>query len=384
MLNVVLLTPNTLAADAIEQLTQEAGVFKLVLKGAPIPPVANVLRALRAHVVDLILLDVGEWGEVSLLASQIQRSGTGGVIIGFRPGWNAAEKAELEAAGISELLHEPFSPSELETAAYDALHRQHLVTNRDILAFLPAKAGGGCSTVALNTAAAVANLHKKVLLVESDRRSGVFSIMLNLKNRYGLSEALQNAGELTLVEWNHYYVNAFGMHMLLADPANRGSLPSWAGYYRLLLFLQGQYDFLFFDLPEVVNEATAEVVKSARAVFIVCTPEVPSLKMASQRFAEIEACEVPGSRIHVIVNRWERGHLSIQDVEKILGRPVFGTLPNDYARVRESIVESRLVSQDSDFAEGCRTLARKLSGLPEAPPARSGFGLLKKLGRITG
>jgi pilus assembly protein CpaE len=170
---------------------------------------------------------------------------------------------------------------------------------------------------------------------------------------------------------------------LLADPANRGPLPSWAGYYKLLRFLQGQYDFLFFDLPEVVNEATAEVVKSARAIFIVCTPEVPSLKLASQRYSELEACEVPSGNIHMILNRWERGHLSIQDVEKTLGRPVFGTLPNDYASVRASILESRLVSQDSGFAEACRTLARKLSGLPEAPPPRSGFGLLKKLGRIT-
>ncbi len=364
MLNLVLLTPNTTAANAIEQLTQEAGVFKIVLKGSPVPPLANVLRALRAHDVDLILVDVGDWGEVSLLVSQIQRSGAGAPMIGFRSAWDAAEKAVLEAAGITDLLHEPFSPAELETVAYDVLHREHAVTNRDILAFLPAKAGGGCSTAALNMAAAVANLKKKVLLVESDRRSGVFSIMLNLKNRYGLSEALQNAGELTLVEWNHYYVNAFGMHMLLADPAHRGPLPSWAGYYKLLRFLQGQYDFLFFDLPEVVNEATAEVVKSARAIFIVCTPEVPSLKMASQRNAELEACEVPAGNIHMILNRWERGGLSLQDVEKVLGRPVFGTLPNDYSGVRESILESRLVSSESPFAEGCRVLARKLSGLP--------------------
>jgi MinD-like ATPase involved in chromosome partitioning or flagellar assembly len=380
MLNLVLLTLNTMAADAIEQLTQELGVFKLVLKAPPIPSEADIIRALRAYDADVVLLDMGSLASLPHLVSLVQRSGSGAVMIGFKPAWEPGEQAAFEAAGIAGFLNEPFSPSDLETAAYDVLHRQHAVTNRDILAFLPAKAGGGCSTVA---SAAVANLNKKVLLVESDRRSGVFSIMLNLKNRYTLSDALQNVGALTPVEWNHYYVNALGMHMLLTDPARRGPLPSWAGYYKLLRFLQGQYDFLFFDLPEVVNEATAEVVKSARAIFIVCTPEVPSLKMASQRYAELEACEVPAGGIHMIVNRWERGRLSIQDVEKILGRPVFGTLPNDYASVRDSILEARLVSPDSGFAAGCRTLARKLSGLPEAPPARSAFGLLKKLGRIT-
>src|SRR5262249_34099158 len=152
----------------------------------------------------------------------------------------------------------------------EALHKKRGIAHQDILAFLPAKAGGGCSTVALNTAAALSQtLSKTVALVEADRRSGVLSIMLNQQNRYGLAEALQNASELTPTEWNNYYIQVGGVDILLADPARRGSLPSWADYYKLLLFLQRQYNFLLFDLPEVINEATAEVVKSARAVFIV-------------------------------------------------------------------------------------------------------------------
>jgi pilus assembly protein CpaE len=384
MLKLVLLTPNTVAADAIEQLAQEARVFKLVMKGSPIPPIAEIVRAIRMHNADLVLIDLGEWDGTSYLLKQIRRYSSRVVILGFRPSWSAEEQAAFEEAKISGLLREPFSPAELEVAAYEAVHREHPVTNRDILAFLPAKAGGGCSTVTLNTAAATASgLDKKVLLVESDRRSGVLSIMLNLKNRFGLAEALENASDMTPVEWNQYYLGALGIDMLLADPTRRGPLPSWAGYYMLLRFLQGQYDYLFFDLPELVNEATAEVVKSARAIFIVCTPEVPSLKMASQRHAELTACEIPPENIHVVVNRWERGRFSILDMEKILDHPIFGTLPNDYAGVTESILESRLVSPDSPFTESCRTLARKLGGLPEGPRVRPGFGLLKKLGMIT-
>jgi MinD-like ATPase involved in chromosome partitioning or flagellar assembly len=384
MLKLVLLTPNTVAADAIEQVAHEAGVFKLVMKGSPIPPAAEIVRAIRMHNADLVLVDIGDWHGIAYLLKQIRRYGSRVVVLGFRPSWNPEEQAAFEEAKISGLLREPFSPVELEVTAYEALHREHPVTNRDILAFLPAKAGGGCSTVTLNTAAATASsLDKKVLLVESDRRSGVLSIMLNLRNRFGLAEALANASDLTPVEWNQYYVDKFGIDMLLADPARQGPLPSWAGYYTLLQFLQGQYDYLFFDLPELVNQATAEVVKSARAIFIVCTPEVPSLKMASQRHAELTACEIPPENIHMVVNRWERSRFSVQDVEKILDHPVFGTLPNDYLSVTESILESRLVSPDSSFTESCHALARKLGGLPEALPVRPGFGLLKKLGMIT-
>ena len=384
MLSLALLTPNALAAEGIAQLAQESGLFKLVYKVSPQQPIATVLRTLAVHDPELILLDLADWESLSVLAKHIRTSSLQGEVIGFRPDWSRLELLAFEEAGILNLLRDPFSPSDLEAAAYEALHRTRPASPENILAFLPAKAGGGCSTVVLNTAAALAAIPgNSVLLIESDRRSGVLSIMLNMQSRSGLAEALAHASEMTPIEWQQHCARAFGMHLLLADPARRGALPTWADYFHLLDFVRKQYDYVCIDLPEIVNEATAEVVKSARGVFIVCTPEVPSLKMAAHRCVELEACEIPRNNVHIILNRWETGRLSIKDVEGILGRPVFGTLPNDYAHVRDAILDSRLVSSGSDFAAGCRTLARTLSGLPEAQRERPRFDLLRKLGRLT-
>jgi len=378
----MLLTSNLSTADVIEGLIHESGVFRLVAKGTSMRSAHEVLRLIGIHDPELILLDLSDWDSVSTLARQIKRSKVRGVLIGFKPTWNRLELLTFQEAGIVDLLREPFSHHDVETTAYDALHRGHAVSDQNILALLPAKAGGGCSTVALNVAAALADSHaKKVLLIESDRRSGVLSIMLNLQNRSGLSEALQQAGEMTPVEWQQHSVWVSGIHLLPANPARRGPLPTWAEYYQLLRYTQKPYDYVFVDLPEVVNEATAEVVKSARAICIVCTPELPSLRMAAQRIAELEACQIPGDRIHVVVNRWERGGLSIEDVEKVLKRPIFATLPNDYKQVKNAILESRLVSEDSRFAKSCKALAQKLSGLPEAGPAESKFTFLRALVR---
>lgn len=384
MLSVMLLTPNADTAAGIECLLQPSGVFKLATKASPMRSTHEAMRMIGVHDPEVILMDLGDWHGVAGLARQLKHTSCRAVTIGFRPAWNRVERATFEDAGIAGLLREPFSHEDLETAAYDALHRGHPVTERNILAFLPAKAGGGCSTVALNVAAALANSHtRKVLLVEADRRSGILSIMLNLKNRSGLAEALQQAGDMTPVEWQQHSVWVSGIHLLPANPARRGPLPTWADYYQLLRFAQRPYDFVFVDLPEVVNEATAEVVKSARDICIVCTPEVPSLKMAGQRSAELEACKIPRDRIHIVVNRWERHGLTAEDVEEILERPVFATLPNDYKQVKNAILESRLVSAESRFSRSCIALAQKLSGLPEAAPRHeSKFTLLRELVRI--
>jgi pilus assembly protein CpaE len=384
LLTFGLLTPNRPAADAIEQLLDESNAFELVFRECPIPGPHEVVRALITHQPEVLLLDIGEWDLVSELVLQIKQLKIRTVTVGFRGTWDRAQKMTFEDAGITDLLNAPFSSADLEEAVYEGLHRERPVANQNILAFLPAKAGGGCSTVALNTAGAlVREFGKKVLLIEGDRRSGVFSIMLNVEHRQGLSDALQNAGNMTRLDWEQYHVDLFGIHMVLTNLNRRGPLFSWAQYYQLLHFVAPLYDFLIADLPEVVNAATAETVKCARGVFVVCTPEVPSLKLAGQRCFELEECEIPEDRIHIVLNRWERGQLKLTEIEKILGRPVFATVRNDYKRARQAILESRLIDRDSALGKGCKVLAEKLGGLPERAQKESKFALLRKLAGMT-
>lgn len=383
MLTVVLITSNTVAASAITEMLADTGIFRLVYCPPAAATIHEILRGMRAKDPEILLLDLGEWDRVSAILAQIEGSAPRALRIGFRGGWTAAEQGVYEKAGIHEMLREPFSPGDLERVAYEGLHRAYPVTNRNILAFLPAKAGSGCSTVALQTAASLANdFGRKVLLLEADRRSSVFSIMLNLENRRGLSSALQDVGEMTELDWQQYRQTAFGMDLLTANPATRGPLPTWAEYYQLLRFVENKYEFVAADLPEVVNAATAELAKHARGVFLVCTPELPSLKMAAYRCAELEECEIPQERIHIVLNRYESRGLNAKEAEGALGRPVFATLPNDYAQTRAAIMESRLVAADSRFGKGCKALAEKLGGLLEGTLKPGRFSLLEKLGKM--
>jgi pilus assembly protein CpaE len=383
LLTVALLTSDRPAADAIEQLLHESNAFELVFRECPIPTPHEVVRALITHNPEILLLDIAAWDSVSELVLEIKKLQIRTVTVGFRGGWDRAQKMAFEDAGIADLLSAPFSTEALEEVVYEGLHRDRPIANQNILAFLPAKAGGGCSTVALNTAGALGNeFGKKVLLIECDRRSGVFSIMLNVKHHKGLTDTLQDAATMTSLDWQQYRVELLGIHMVLANLNRRGPLLSWAQYYQLLRLVGPQYDFLIADLPEVVNAATAEVVKCARGVFVVCTPEVPSLKLAGQRCVELEECEIPAERIHIVLNRWERGQLKLTEIEKILGRPVFATVRNDYKRARQAILESGLIDRDSAIGKGCKLLAEKLGGLPEQAQRESKYSLLRKLAGI--
>jgi pilus assembly protein CpaE len=380
MLRLAVITPNPLAADAIEMLAQESGAFEVCYKASPVPPAKEVLRVISVQNPAVILIDLGDWDEAARITNEIQHSKTRAVVIGFRPRWNRAEQLTFEDAGILDLLHEPFSPGDIEAGTYDAMHRRYPITHENILAFLPSKAGSGCSTVTLHLAAALSQNQKKVLLIEADRRSGPLSVMLNLERNKGLPDAMEHHGAMSPLEWRQVTAQLLDMDLLLANPNRRGRLPTWADYYQLLLFAQKQYDYIVVDLPEVINQATAEFVRHARAVFIVSQPELPSLTLAKLRRTELTSSEVPADRLNMLVNRWERGRFTAQEVEKLLDTPVFGTLPNDYKEVRNAMSEKRLAAPSSAFAKACEALAREISGLPATPMARPKFALLRKLG----
>ncbi|MBX9603230.1 MAG: hypothetical protein K2X35_19660 [Bryobacteraceae bacterium] len=382
MLTVILLTNDATAAEMIGHMAEQLGSLNIAMLGYPMPEAEEVVRAIRCTDPHVILVDASDWSAIASLAARIAREQNVGVRIAFASTWTALDRGRAEDAGFHAILTAPFTAGELEATVYAALRDATPAVFGNLFAFLPAKAGGGCSTVALNVAGALARQgESKVLMIDADRRSGVIGTLLNLDHQTGVAGALEQASSLTPLKWNEFYAKAAGMDLLLADPAKPGRVPTWADYYLLLRFVEPRYTFVVADLPEVVNPATSEVVRSAQSVFVVCTPEVLSLRLAAQRCAELETCGLPPGRVHILVNRWEK-QVPIADIEATLARPVYATLPNDYAGIRRAVLNSSLVDPSSRFQEGCVALARKLARTPEAPPSAGKLHLLRRLSRI--
>ena len=111
----MLLTPNVETASVIENMLHDSGVFRLVGKISPIRTMHEAMRLIGIHDPEVILLDLGDWSAISLLAHSLKGSKCRGVVVGFRPRWTRAEMLTFEDAGIQDLLGEPFSHEELET-----------------------------------------------------------------------------------------------------------------------------------------------------------------------------------------------------------------------------------------------------------------------------
>lgn len=281
---------------------------------------------------------------------------------------------QLEAAGAS-VLCAPFSPEEFVAAVKQAIHGARRSGFGHLYAFLPGKAGSGATTVALNVAMSMAGaLQKKVFVLEADLHSGVMSTLLGLKPRVPLIDVLNKAELLDYSLWTNAIVQANGVDFLLADRAKKTPLPSWMDYHQLLRFASKRYEALIVDLPEVVNEATAEIVQYARCTFVVCTPELASLKLAEQRLQELTVRNAPSDAMKIVLNRWHKSDMNANEVAELLRRPVYHVIRNDYRAVSRAIGGSRPVDANTEVGRELMEFSKKLAGVgAAAQPARSKF-----------
>jgi pilus assembly protein CpaE len=380
MFSAVLFFKDEGVSAAVENLAIESKQVSFRKTLNRYPQTFELAKIMNTYVPDLVFLDMSAWESALAAASDIHGLAPRCAIIGFGAGWASDKEAQCEAAGVTELLISPVTLKNFEAGVERAIQKVRGADQENLIAFLPAKAGSGASTVALNVAGylSAAPLSKKTLLIDGDLHSGLISVALGIKPVFSVMDALENSSHLDYSFWLKCVGSGGKLDALVSDRTKRETLPSWTNYHHLLDFAISRYDQVLVDLPEVVNDATVEIVRRAKHVFVVCTPEQASLTLAPQRCGELERRGISPNKIGLLINRWHRGDPSTKEVENELKRHVSGVFGNDYPTVRNAAIGHTFVNPDSKLGMSFAAFARALSGAKDEPGPKLGF--LRSLG----
>jgi Flp pilus assembly CpaE family ATPase len=92
-----------------------------------------------------------------------------------------------------------------------------------------------------------------------------------------------------------------------------------------------------------------EVMMEAKKIFLVVTPEIPSLHLAREKLAFLSSLEL-GDRVAVLLNRSQkRSLITNEQIEGLLGVPVMLNLSNDYQGVHRALQAGRAVESNSEL-----------------------------------
>ncbi|MBI3472724.1 MAG: hypothetical protein HY013_15315 [Candidatus Solibacter usitatus] len=377
MFGALLFIEDPVACEVVEQLAVESRQVTVYKSFNRFPSSYELARLLNTHSPELVFLDLADESAAIAMASEIAGHSGDAAIIGL------SARGASPPSGFSAVLSPPLDLERFQRSIRQAISQARSRVHEHLFAFLPAKAGAGATTVALNLSGCLAEaLGKRVLMIEGDIHSGVISELLQVEPAASILDLLDKASTVDALEWRSSVAHALGVDLLLTNRPLERAWADWSGYHHLLQFAAPRYDAILADLPEVVNDAMLEVVRRAGAVFVVTTAELPSLALARHRLRALRHHGVDPGRIRVIVNRWHRNDPKPEQVGELLEQPVASVLPNDYRAVSKATRESGLVDRNTELGKAILSLARKLGGLdgPAPEPSRGLLGRLRGRG----
>jgi pilus assembly protein CpaE len=265
--------------------------------------------------------------------------------------------------GIREFMAPPFhhgSVGEVLTRVRDTSEKRPPSTPMtDMLySFLPSKPGSGTTTIAVNTAIAMARQpDTNNLLMDMDLNCGLVRFMLKIDNSYSILDAAENALSMDDALWQQLVTKRGRMDVLHAGKINPGVRMEGSQVRHMIEYARKTYKSICVDLSGNMEKYSMEIMRESKRIFLVCTPEIPSLHLAREKFLFLEHMDL-ADRVSILLNRMTKNPvISPQQIETLLGMPVAMTLPNDYSGVHRAVTSGKEVDPTSELGRHFTHLA---------------------------
>ena len=330
----------------------------------------------------VLVLDVRPHHQLAPWVNDVQKKQPGLAIVVIVSTLDARFILEAMRAGIKECLPEPITPQALDEAIRRLVIGEQRERSGQVVAFVGAKGGVGTTTLAVNTAAALAKTAgSPPLLVDLHVARGDAALLMGAEPRFSVLDAFENLHKVDesflagLVE-----KTLCGAHVLAstARPINVATSPTAT---RTLLELAARrYRITVLDVPRT-DPAMLEALDPATVIAVVTSQELSAVRGAAATVATLRQ-RYGAQRLRVVINRYDKaGPVSAKDIAKVVGEPVACQIPSDYRVAAEAINVGRpIVSEDGRLAKALRAAAAELVNVGKteaaAAPATSVLGRL--------
>ena len=366
--------------------------LQVVLQGLPVRVLLDHsdvwdLAALREKIdrvrPEVMLLDISGLREpLDEVIRSIRSANASPAVIILNTSADAEVILRALRAGAAEYLYPPFA--EPLKAAFERIGNERRNATQTVrrggrtIGFISAKGGCGATTVACHTAAELPGQTKsKVLLADLDFDAGMIGFFLKSKSEYTISDAVRNTQRLDESYWRALVSNGVysGLEIITAPLLSSRPILNPEQLRFVLSFVRTQYDWVVLDLGRSLNPVSTAAIEDIDDLFLVATLEVPALHQAKLIAQKLLDSGYRADRLHLLLNRApKRYDVTLEELEKMLGVPVYTSLPSDYLSLNESYSEGKLVSRGSALGKSFVRLATKIADVTETKKKFSLFG----------
>ena len=207
----------------------------------------------------------------------------------------------------------------------------------EVIVITSGKGGVGKTTTTANVGTGLAQLDKKVVLIDTDIGLRNLDVVMGLENRIVYN----------LVTRDKSAVSPEQMVKLIDE-------------------LREEFDYILLDCPAGIEQGFKNAIAGADRALVVTTPEVSAIRDADRIIGLLSANDV--KKVELIVNRLrmdmvKRGDMmNINDVTDILAIDLIGAVPDDEQIVISTNQGEPLVGSDSLAGQAYANISRRVLG----------------------
>ncbi len=219
-------------------------------------------------------------------------------------------------------------------------------TTTSCWAFIGAVGGSGVTTIAIESAFAIARRPEKpsVCLVDLNLTDGMAAAYLDGQRRLDLAAVCRaperlDADVFEALSWKH----PLGVTLVSAprDPDAEDAATN-DGVLAILDTACSLYDHVFLDLPRHRQPWTQAVLTASDEVMVVSELTIPSLHAAADTAGYVDRLRDGGEETRIVLNRMindkrNRHAISIDKAERAIGRNINATVSSDWDAARSAV-----------------------------------------------
>lgn len=331
-------------AELAEQIDRLRPDLAVVDAACPEPPLAELVARIRAGCGSTMIAAVHDSADPELILAALR-------------------------AGVNEFLYPPFGEG-LRSALERKSDQQRsqtpgVRTKGKTIGFLSAKGGCGATTVASHLAAALGRRgNQQVLLADLDMQNGIIRFLMKAKSPYSILDAVKNLHRLDESYWKALVSNGRPNLEIISGPETASmKWPEPEQIRPVLKFARSNYEWTLVDLGRGLDPFILNALEEIDEAYIVITLDVPALHQTKQLVKVLLDSGYRRNRIRLISNRVPKQlEMKPDDLEKMLGIPVYAMLPEDPAALHAAYSEGKLVNEGTNLGRQLERLAAKLSG----------------------
>ena len=299
-------------------------------------------------------------------------------------------------AGAKEFLIKPIIPSILEGAIKKIEDIKNNVNqnNSRVISVFSNKGGVGKTSVAVNLAYEISKIERNnVCLLDFSFNTDDVSTFLNItpkyKSDYVLNRIETSDKDMLLSLLNNYKnSNLYVLPLQENMRYNVKFTPKNA--VKVVNSLKNIFSKIIIDTSCCINEVNTSILYNSDLILLIGLMNLSGVKSCQKCFELFDNLDINNDKIKLIMNRFvQNPDFTIQDIEKTLGKKVYGKIPNNYLTIVDAVNSGLAVGESnpqSNIAKAYKTIARQIAdedfeNLNNQRPYNHGIlNLIKRIG----